>query len=79
MAKTREGLVDSLATVALAMVESGKKAPTPEETRLAMRWAVVPAHQDEEPPPELVAAYACLRTRSLTLSALTDPKVVRDI
>ncbi|MFE4663073.1 tyrosine-type recombinase/integrase [Streptomyces hydrogenans] len=78
-AKTREGLADSLATVALAMVEGGKKAPTPEETRLAMRWAVVPAHEDEEPPPELVAACTWLRTRSLTLSALTDPKVVRDV
>jgi ADP-ribose pyrophosphatase YjhB (NUDIX family) len=78
-AKTREGLADSLATVALAMVEGGKKAPAPEETRLAMRWAVVPAHHDEEPPPELVAACRWLRTRSLTLSALTDPKVVRDI
>ncbi|MFJ3501305.1 tyrosine-type recombinase/integrase [Streptomyces sp. NPDC090135] len=78
-AKTREGLADSLATVALAMVEAGKKAPQPEEVRLAMRWAVVPAHHEEAPPRELVAACQWLQHRSLRLSALMDPKVVRDV
>ncbi|MFI8400919.1 tyrosine-type recombinase/integrase [Streptomyces sp. NPDC085463] len=78
-AKTREGLADSLATVALAMVEAGKKAPEPEEIRLAMRWAVVPAHHEEDPPYELRAACQWLQHRSLRLSALTDPKVVRDV
>lgn len=78
-AKTREGLADSLATVALAMVGEGAKAPTLEETRLAVRWAVVPAHKDEEPPPALQAACTWLSTRSLPLSALTDPKVLRDV
>ncbi|MFE6849760.1 tyrosine-type recombinase/integrase [Streptomyces sp. NPDC057674] len=78
-AKTREGLADSLATVALAMAEEGKKAPTPEETRLAMRWAVVPAHKGEEPPEELAAACTWLQNRSLPLSSLTDPKVMRDV
>ncbi|OEJ55932.1 integrase [Streptomyces agglomeratus] len=78
-AKTREGLADSLATVALAMMEDGKKAPTPSEARLAVRWAVVPAHKGEEPPPDLAAACIWLQNRSLPLSALTDPKVVRDV
>lgn len=78
-AKTREGLADSLATVALAMMEEGKKAPAAEDVRLAMRWAVVPAHKGEDPPPDLAAACAWLQNRSLALSALTDPKVVRDI
>jgi integrase len=78
-AKTREGLADSLATVALAMMEDGKKAPSPEEARLAMRWAVVPAHADEEPPAHLAAACTWLQNRSLRLSALADPKVVRDV
>ncbi|MFI1440923.1 tyrosine-type recombinase/integrase [Streptomyces fructofermentans] len=78
-AKTREGLADSLASAALAMRGDGAKAPAPEETRLAVRWAVVPAHKGEEPPPELQAACTWLATRSLPLSALTDPRVARDI
>ncbi|WP_405635270.1 site-specific integrase [Streptomyces sp. NBC_00056] len=78
-AKTREGLADSLATVALAMMEDGKKAPSLEEARLAVRWAVVPAHEDEEPPEDLVAACKWLQHRSFPLSALLDPRVIRDI
>lgn len=78
-AKTREGLADSLATVALAMMEDGKKDPSPEEARLAMRWAVVPAHKDEDPPADLTAVCTWLQNRSLPLSALTDPKVLRDV
>jgi integrase len=78
-AKTREGLADSLATVALAMAGEGAKARTPEEVRLAVRWAVVPAHREEEPPRELAATCAWLAAHSLPLSALKDPKVVRDV
>ncbi|MFE7155304.1 tyrosine-type recombinase/integrase [Streptomyces sp. NPDC057636] len=78
-AKTREGLADSLATVALAMMEDGKKAPSIEEARLAVRWAVVPAHEDEEPPEDLAAACNWLQHRSFPLSALSDPRVIRDI
>ncbi|MGW6258545.1 tyrosine-type recombinase/integrase [Streptomyces sp. NPDC055085] len=78
-AKTREGVADSLATVALAMMGDGKKAPSLEEVRLATRWAVVPAHQDDDPPEDLVAACTWLKQRSLTLSSFTDPKVVRDV
>ena len=77
--KLARGVADSLATVALAMMEEGKNAPTSEEVRLAVRWAVVPAHESEEPPPDLVAACTWLRNRSLALSALTNPKVVRDV
>ncbi|WP_138900259.1 tyrosine-type recombinase/integrase [Streptomyces albidochromogenes] len=78
-AKTREGLADSLATVALAMMSDGPKKPTLGEVRLAVRWYVVPAHKDEDPPPDLQAACVWLAARSLTLSALTDPKVLRDV
>ncbi|AZQ73556.1 site-specific integrase [Streptomyces luteoverticillatus] len=78
-AKTREGLADSLSTVALAMAGEGPKAPTPEEVRRAMRWAVVPAHKDEEPPQGLRAACAWLEARSLRLSALLESSVVRDV
>ncbi len=78
-AKTREGIADSLATVAIAMMGDGAKAPTPEEVRLAVRWAVVPAHKGEEPPPDLVAACTWLSNRSLPLSSLTDPRILRDV
>ncbi|MDI3344368.1 site-specific integrase [Streptomyces sp. AJ-1] len=78
-AKTREGLADSLATAALAMMGEGAKAPSLEEVRRAVRWAVVPAHRDEEAPRDLQAACSWLAARSLPLSALTEPKVLRDV
>ncbi len=78
-AKTREGIADSLATVTLAMMGEGSKAPSLEDVRLAVRWAVVPAHADQEPPADLRAACAWLSARSLPLSALTDPRVLRDV
>ncbi|MFJ4985086.1 tyrosine-type recombinase/integrase [Streptomyces sp. NPDC088732] len=78
-AKTREGIADSMATVALAMMGAAAKAPSLEEVRLAVRWNVVPAHKNAEPPPELRAACAWLSAHSLPLSALSDPKVLRDI
>lgn len=78
-AKTREGIADSLATVGLAMAGEGPGAPAPEDVRLALRWAVVPAHAGEEPPAELEAACAWLSARSLPLSALLEPKVLREV
>ncbi|WP_420823977.1 tyrosine-type recombinase/integrase [Streptomyces roseifaciens] len=78
-AKTREGLADSLATVALAMMEEDARAPELKQARLAMRWAVVPAHRSEEPPAELRAACAWLSKRSLPLSSLLESRVVRDV
>ncbi|MFJ9728540.1 tyrosine-type recombinase/integrase [Streptomyces sp. NPDC101209] len=78
-AKTREGLADSLATVALAMMGEGPKAPELEDVRRAVRWAVVPAHEGEEPPAELDETLNWLAAHSLPLSALEDSKVVRDV
>nr|WP_190022219.1 site-specific integrase [Streptomyces hiroshimensis] len=78
-AKTREGLADSLATVALAMAGEGAGAPEPELVRLAMRWAVVPAHGDEGPPRELRSTCEWLAEQSLPLSALLESRVVRDV
>ncbi|WTB44335.1 integrase [Streptomyces sp. NBC_00827] len=78
-AKTREGLADSLATAALGMMGEGPGAPELEDVRRAVRWAVVPKHKDEEPPPELEKAYAWLAAHTLPLSALGDSKVVRDV
>ncbi|MCX4528112.1 site-specific integrase [Streptomyces sp. NBC_01551] len=78
-AKTREGLADSLAAVAIAMAGEGPKPPSPEDVRLAMRWAVVPSHAYEEAPSALLAACDWLARESLPLSALKDSRVVRDV
>lgn len=78
-AKTRESLADSLAAVSLAMVDRGEGTPTDEELRLAMRWAVVPAHTDQEPLAERQAAYEWLQTRDRALTDLNDPKVFREV
>ncbi|MCX5130848.1 site-specific integrase [Streptomyces sp. NBC_00340] len=78
-AKTREGLADSLATAALGMMGESPGVPPLEDVRHAVRWAVVPAHKDEEPPPDLEKVCAWLARHSLPLSALRDSKVVRDV
>ncbi|MET9292440.1 site-specific integrase [Streptomyces sp. NPDC003077] len=78
-AKTREGIADSLATVALAMVEPKEGAPPDKELRLAMRWAVVPAHHGQEPPPELDAAYGWLAANARPVTDLDKPEVFRDV
>ncbi|MGP3924789.1 tyrosine-type recombinase/integrase [Streptomyces sp. 8N616] len=77
--KTREGLADSLATVALAMVERGDGVPPDEDLRLAFRWAVVPANHGEEPPPKLKAAYHWLSTLDRPVTDLHKPEVFRDV
>jgi integrase len=78
-AKTREGLADSLATAALGMMSESPGAPELEDVRRAVRWAVVPSHKDEEPPPDLEKACAWLSAHALHLSALGEPRVVRDV
>ncbi|MFJ2160154.1 tyrosine-type recombinase/integrase [Streptomyces sp. NPDC087856] len=78
-AKTREGLADSLATAALGMMGESPGAPELEDVRRAVRWAVVPSHKDEEPPPDVEKACAWLSTHALHLSALGEPRVVRDV
>ncbi|MDQ0598917.1 integrase [Streptomyces canus] len=78
-AKTREGLADSLATAALGMMGESPGAPELEDVRRAVRWAVVPNHKDEEPPQELEKTCAWLSAHALPLSALGEPRVVRDV
>lgn len=77
-AKSRESIADSLAAVGLAMV-TRDGAPADEDLRRALRWAVVPAHQEDEPPADLKAAFEWLRTKSRAVSDLEDPKVFRDV
>ncbi|MGW6414764.1 hypothetical protein [Streptomyces sp. NPDC055055] len=52
----------------------------PEEKYLVVRWAVVPAHAEEEPPPrEVRNGCLWLAENALPLSSLTDSCVVRDV
>jgi integrase len=78
-AKTREGLADSLATAALGMLEEHPGTPELAEVRRAMRWAVVPAHAQDDPPPELEKACAWLARHTLRLSSLKNTRTVRDV
>ncbi|MFI1865825.1 tyrosine-type recombinase/integrase [Streptomyces jumonjinensis] len=78
-AKTREGIADGLAAVTLAMVEQDKEMPEAEKLRLALRWAVVPGNAGLAPPEEIEDAHQWLVKRSMMVSALEDPKTLRDI
>lgn len=77
-AKTREGIADGLAAVTLALVGQGQKMPSSEELRLAFRWAVIPKNAELDPPEELEDAYGWISKKSLLVSSLEDPKILRD-
>ncbi|MFF1721977.1 tyrosine-type recombinase/integrase [Streptomyces sviceus] len=78
-AKTREGFADSLAAAALGMLADKPDAPDVRSVRRAVRWAVVPAHENEEPPPALEKVCAWLAENSLPLSALRNRGVAEDV
>ncbi|WP_079062246.1 tyrosine-type recombinase/integrase [Streptomyces griseoruber] len=78
-AKTREGFADSLAAAALGMMGEGSDAPELRMVRRAVRWAVVPTHEKEEPPPDLEKACAWLAENSLPLSALRQSGIAEDV
>ncbi|GAA3786160.1 hypothetical protein GCM10022206_27680 [Streptomyces chiangmaiensis] len=78
-AKTREGMVDGLAAVTLAMVECGDEAPDDESLRLAFRWGIVPANAGEDPPTELKAAYEWVTMADRPLGDLADAEVFEDV
>lgn len=78
-AKTREGFADSLAAAALGMLKDRPDAPELAAVRRAVRWAVVPAHESEEVPPELEKVCAWLAENSLPLSALKESGIAEDV
>ncbi|MFJ6837623.1 tyrosine-type recombinase/integrase [Streptomyces sp. NPDC091209] len=78
-AKTREGIADGLAAVALAMVKRGDDAPDDKDLRLAFRWGIVPANAGEDPPAELKAAYEWLTTQDRPVADLVDIGVFEDV
>ncbi|MGW2186589.1 tyrosine-type recombinase/integrase [Streptomyces sp. NPDC001719] len=78
-AKTREGFADSLAAVALGMMGEGPDTPDLLAVRRAVRWAVVPAHEGEEPPPDLEKVCEWLAANSMPLSSLRKARVAEDV
>ncbi|QHA06837.1 site-specific integrase [Streptomyces broussonetiae] len=78
-AKTREGFADSLASASLGMMGDKPDAPNLRLVRRAVRWAVVPAHENEEPPPDLEKVCAWLAENALPLSALRESGVAEDV
>ena len=78
-AKTREGFADSLASAALGMVGDKPGVPELPAVRRAIRWAVVPSHENEDPPPNLEKVCAWLAENSLPLSALRETSIAEDV
>jgi len=78
-AKTREGIADGLAAVTLALAEQEQKMPSPEDLRLAFRWAVIPKNAELDPPEELEDAYGWISEKSLLAFSLEDPEILRDV
>ncbi|MEV5747170.1 tyrosine-type recombinase/integrase [Actinoallomurus sp. NPDC052308] len=78
-AKTRESITDSLAMAMLVMVEGGPERPTDTALRHAFLWAVHPANAQADPPRKLEPAVRWLSRRSLALSSITDPAIVRRV
>jgi integrase len=78
-AKTRESITDSLAIAMLAMLEDGPARPADKDIRHAFLWAVHPANVEANPPPHLELALRWLKRRSLPLSSITDPAIVRRV
>ncbi|MGW0146807.1 tyrosine-type recombinase/integrase [Streptomyces sp. NPDC003333] len=78
-AKTREGFADSLAAAALGMMGESADAPQLPLVRQAVRWAVVPAHDGQAPPPKLEKACEWLAANSLRLSAMRESGIAEDV
>ncbi|MEU7663355.1 tyrosine-type recombinase/integrase [Streptomyces lincolnensis] len=78
-AKTREGFADSLAAAALGMLADRPDAPELRAVRRAVRWVVVPAHADQEPPPDLEKVCSWLAENSLPLSSLKRSGIAEDV
>ncbi|MFD5860955.1 tyrosine-type recombinase/integrase [Streptomyces chartreusis] len=78
-AKSREGMADALAAVALAMVKRGEGRPEDTDLRLAFRWGIVPANAEEDAPAELKAAYDWVTTADRPVVDLADADVFEDV
>src|SRR5262249_12544986 len=78
--KSRISIVETLTTVSPVLVRSEAGSPDPVMMRNALRrWAFVRDPSDDDMPPEVRAALAWLRRRSLPITALQDDKILRRV
>lgn len=76
-AKTRDGIVDSLATATIALVRPELADMERSTIRTAMCWALLPGSDDEATPEQLSGALALLGKLTLPLAELADPILAR--
>ncbi|MGW9210657.1 tyrosine-type recombinase/integrase [Embleya sp. NPDC055664] len=78
--KSREGIADGLAAVAIAMVSPDAPGrPAPLDVRAVMRWIVIPDHTPDDLSAELLPVWEWLEKNALPVSALEDPAVAREV
>ena len=75
-AKSRDSMTDSLATVAIAMIDTDRGPHEAREIRRAFLWAVHPANSQALASPEISRALSWLRQHGLPIDALDDPPVM---
>ncbi|WP_460522287.1 tyrosine-type recombinase/integrase [Flindersiella endophytica] len=75
-AKTREGIVDALATATLALLDAEAKKLDRQVVRPAMRWALVPTGLDDHPD-KYGKTIAVLSRHTLPVAELATPEVAR--
>ncbi|WP_441245592.1 hypothetical protein [Kitasatospora sp. McL0602] len=79
-AKTRTTWADALASVTFELVKSKAGMPDKRLVRRALySWAFNINNWAEEPPPEMAKALAWVAKHSVKVSALEEPKVVRQL
>lgn len=75
-AKTREGIVDALATATLAMLDPRAQKLDRRKVRTAMRWALLPT---ENLPPEHAEVVEVLSKHTIPVADLATPEVAQRI
>ncbi|GII91145.1 tyrosine-type recombinase/integrase [Sinosporangium siamense] len=78
-AKTREGIVDSLAVATFAMLDGESITLPRREVRAAMQWALIPRENDEAVPAKLAMTIRILQRSTLPLADMADPIVARRV
>jgi hypothetical protein len=78
--KSRISIVETLTAITPVLVRSEAGSPDPVVLRSALRrWAFVPDRSGDNMPPEVRAALAWLRRRSLPITSLQDDKILRRV
>lgn len=78
-AKSRESMVDGLATATLALVRDDLADIEPSRLRAAMRWVLTPHSDEGQAPIEVRCTCALLSESTLPVAQLADPLVVRRV